>query len=104
MYQQIQEQTEQSNQSNYGLANLSLRAQRRLLMHIDTQGELALEDAIRIQRVMVVGNRAIAAYTAIAQTAAAAAQAAPYESERIDALVVHAHQRLCSILDEGRGY
>lgn len=104
MYQQIQEQTEQSNQSNYGLMNLSPRAQRRLLMHVDTQGELALEDAIRIQRVMIVSNRAIAAYTTIAQTAAAAAQAAPYESERIDVLVAHAHQRLCSILDEGRGY
>lgn len=101
MYNDVEERT---NSPSFDLSAFSPRAQRRLLVHMDMQGELAMADTISIQRVAIVSNRALAAYVAISQTAAAAAQAVPYEAERIDALVAHAHRRLCDILDGERRY
>lgn len=96
MYQEIQES---QPTSSFDLSVLSPKAQRHLMQYADEQATLAMSDTISIQRVMLVTNRAIAAYVAISQTAAAAVQTIPYESERIERIMECAHNQLCNILD-----
>ncbi len=99
MYQEV---TDREPSTGFDLSVLSPRSRNRLLLYADDQAASAMSDTISIQRVMLVTNRAIAAYVAISQTAAAAVQAMPYESERIERIMECAHHQLCNILDGDR--